>query len=83
MKVLQHVRNESHRFGITRHRNRRSKNAFNSELENIKGIGEQSIKDLLKHFKSVERIKHAEQKELEEVLGCTKRVWFSNTFTLK
>ncbi|MRI63815.1 excinuclease ABC subunit UvrC [Ornithobacterium rhinotracheale] len=72
LKVLQHVRNESHRFGITRHRNRRSKNAFNSELENIKGIGEQSIKDLLKHFKSVERIKHAEQKELEEVLGVHK-----------
>uniref|UniRef100_UPI0039A47C74 excinuclease ABC subunit UvrC n=1 Tax=Ornithobacterium rhinotracheale TaxID=28251 RepID=UPI0039A47C74 len=80
LKVLQHVRNESHRFGITRHRNRRSKNAFNSELENIKGIGEQSIKDLLRHFKSVERIREAEQKELEEVLGVHKASLVFNYF---
>ena len=47
LKVLQHVRDESHRFGITRHRNRRSKNAYNSVLEEINGIGPQTIKELL------------------------------------
>ena len=69
LKILQHIRNESHRFGITRHRNRRSKNSFNSELEGIQGIGPQTIKDLLKHYKSVKRIKESDKKELEEVVG--------------
>ncbi|MBV7440875.1 excinuclease ABC subunit UvrC [Weeksellaceae bacterium TAE3-ERU29] len=69
LKILQHIRNESHRFGITRHRNRRSKNSFNSELEGIQGIGPQTIKELLKHYKSVKRIKESDKKELEEVVG--------------
>ena len=69
LKILQHIRNESHRFGITRHRNRRSKNSFNSELEGIQGIGPQTIKDLLKHYKSVKRIKESDKKELEDVVG--------------
>ncbi|MFV0306075.1 MAG: excinuclease ABC subunit UvrC [Moheibacter sp.] len=69
LKVLQHVRNESHRFGITKHRNRRSNNSFNSELETISGIGEKTIQDLLRKFKSVKRIKSATKDELAEVIG--------------
>jgi excinuclease ABC subunit C len=69
LKVLQHIRNESHRFGITKHRNRRSKNSFNSELEGIPGIGEKTIQELLSKFKSVKRIKSANQEELAEIVG--------------
>lgn len=69
LKVLQHVRNESHRFGITRHRNRRSNNSFNSELEGIPGVGEKTIQELLQKFKSVKRIKSATFEELTEVVG--------------
>ena len=69
LKVLQHIRNESHRFGITKHRNRRSKNSFNSELEGIPGIGEKTIQELLSKFKSVKRIKSATKEELAEIVG--------------
>lgn len=69
LKVLQHIRNESHRFGISRHRNRRSKNTFNSELDGIPGIGEKTVQDLLNKFKSVKRIKSASKEELAEIVG--------------
>ncbi|MBA5629663.1 excinuclease ABC subunit UvrC [Moheibacter lacus] len=69
LKVLQHVRNESHRFGITKHRNLRSKNSFNSELEGIPGIGKKTIQELLSKFKSVKRIKSATKEELAEIVG--------------
>lgn len=69
LKVLQQVRDESHRFGITRHRAKRSKQAFNSELENIPGVGEKTIKELLTHFKSVQKIKSASLLALTEVVG--------------
>ncbi|WP_333662408.1 excinuclease ABC subunit UvrC [Chishuiella changwenlii] len=82
LKVLQYVRDESHRFGITRHRNRRSKNAYNSVLEEIDGIGPQTIKELLTNFKSVERIKNASLLELTDVIGKSKakkiKDYFSN-----
>ena len=82
LKVLQHVRDESHRFGITRHRNRRSKNAYNSVLEEIEGIGPQTIKELLTNFKSVERIKNASLLELTDLIGKSKakkiKDYFSN-----
>ncbi|WP_291098453.1 MULTISPECIES: excinuclease ABC subunit UvrC [unclassified Empedobacter] len=82
LKVLQHVRDESHRFGITRHRNRRSKNAYNSVLEEIEGIGPQTIKELLTKFKSVERIKNASLLELTDCIGKSKakkiKDYFSN-----
>lgn len=68
LKVIQHLRNEAHRFGITHHRNLRSKNSIQSELSLIEGIGEKSIQDLLRKFKSVKRVKEATLKELEEVL---------------
>lgn len=69
LKVLQHVRNESHRFGISKHRNRRSKNSFHSELDGIPGVGEKTIQELLSKFKSVKRIKTATKEELAEVVG--------------
>lgn len=72
LKVLQHVRNESHRFGISKHRNRRSNNSFNSELEGIPGVGDKTIQDLLSKFKSVKRIKSATKEELAEVVGLSR-----------
>lgn len=69
LKVLQRVRDEAHRFGISKHRNKRSKATFTSELEGIPGIGEKSIEELLKKFKSVKRIKSASLEEIEEVIG--------------
>lgn len=80
LKVLQHVRNESHRFGITRHRNRRSNNSFNSELEGIPGVGEKTIQVLLQKFKSVKRIKSATFEELTEVVGKSRAEKIFNYF---
>lgn len=68
LKVIQHLRNEAHRFGITHHRNRRSKAGIQTELTNIEGVGEKSIQDLLRKFKSVKRIKEASLKDLQEVV---------------
>lgn len=68
LKVIQHLRNEAHRFGITHHRNRRSKAFIHTELAAIDGIGKKSREDLLRKFKSVKRIKGASVKELETVL---------------
>ena len=77
LKVIQHLRNEAHRFGITHHRNRRSKAGIQTELSNIDGIGEKSIQNLLRKFKSVKRIKEASLKELEEAvpLNRAQAVW--------
>lgn len=69
LKVLQRVRDEAHRFGISKHRNKRSKASFTSELEDIPGIGKKSINDLLRKFKSVKRIKSASLEEVKEVIG--------------
>lgn len=72
LKVIQHLRNEAHRFGITHHRNRRSKAGVQSELFNIEGIGEKSAEELLRKFKSVKRVKEATLKELEEILPLSR-----------
>lgn len=72
LKIIQQLRNEAHRFGITFHRNKRSKTAINSELESINGVGEKTAKELLKHFKSVKRIKEATMENLKEVVGESK-----------
>lgn len=72
LKVIQQLRNEAHRFGIEHHRNKRSKSALNTELETIPGIGEKTIVDLLKHFKSVKRISNAKLDELESVVGVVR-----------
>ena len=72
LKIIQQLRNEAHRFGVRLHRNRRSKNAVSSSLDNILGIGDKTIVKLLKEFKSVKRIKEASTDELATVIGTAK-----------
>ena len=72
LKIIQHLRNEAHRFGITFHRNKRSKAAINSELESIEGVGEKTAQELLKSFKSVKRIKEASIENLAQTVGMAK-----------
>lgn len=72
LKIIQHLRNEAHRFGITHHRDKRSKSALETSLETIPGIGEKTMLLLIKHFKSVKRIKKATEKEISEVVGASK-----------
>lgn len=72
LKIIQQLRNEAHRFGIEHHRNRRSKVALKTELENIPGVGEQTIVDLMKTFKTVKRIANAKLDELEAVVGFSR-----------
>ncbi len=69
LKIIQQLRNEAHRFGIEHHRNKRSKSALNTELETIPGIGEKTVVELLKHFKSAKRVANAKLDELEAVVG--------------
>ena len=72
LKIIQQLRNEAHRFGITFHRDKRSKAALNSSVESIPGIGEKTMLTLIKHFKSVKRLKLASEKEISEVIGVSK-----------
>jgi excinuclease ABC subunit C len=72
LKVIQFLRNEAHRFGITFHRDKRSKSALNSSIESIPGIGEKTMLTLIKHFKSVKRLKLATEKEISDVVGTSK-----------
>ena len=72
LKLLQRIRDEAHRFAITFHRKVRSKNAFGTQLTAIPGIGEGTAERLLKHFKSVKKIKEASEEQLTEVVGSSK-----------
>jgi len=72
LKIIQQLRNEAHRFSITHHRNKRSKNSLTNELEQISGIGKQTIVSLLKHFKSVKRVSEASFETIEKVVGKSK-----------
>ncbi len=72
LKVIQHLRNEAHRFGITHHRNKRSKAALVSEITEIKGIGEKTFEELIRNFKSIQGVKKASHEELAEVIGNAK-----------
>ncbi|SFB67857.1 Excinuclease ABC subunit C [Flagellimonas taeanensis] len=72
LKIIQQLRNEAHRFGITHHRNKRSKGAIGTELVGIEGIGEKTAEQLLKSFKSVKRIKEASMESLAEAVGMAK-----------
>lgn len=69
LKIIQHLRNEAHRFGITFHRNKRSKSAIQSELEQIPNVGKQTITTLLRKFKSAKRVKNATFEELVAEVG--------------
>ena len=69
LKVICHLRDEAHRFGITFHRQKRSANFLHSELESIEGIGEKSIQQLLRHFRTMKAIRAASLDELAAVVG--------------
>ncbi len=72
LKVIQHIRDEAHRFGITHHRNKRSRQTFKTELSDIKGISEKTADKLLLTFKSVKAIKETPLSELENAIGKSK-----------
>lgn len=72
LKIIQQLRNEAHRFGITHHRDKRSKSALKNSLESIPGIGEKTMVTLLKHFKSVKRLQNATENEISDVVGASK-----------
>ena len=69
LRIIQQLRDEAHRFGITFHRQKRSKSAITSELDNVEGIGSKTKESLLQHFKSVKRIQEASLEELQQVAG--------------
>lgn len=83
LKVVQHLRDEAHRFGITHHRNRRSKAQIQSELSQIPGVGPATEQALLKEFRSVKRIAAASVDALAEVVGPAKARVIRNHFTQK
>ncbi|WP_153796999.1 excinuclease ABC subunit UvrC [Foetidibacter luteolus] len=80
LKLVRRIRDEVHRFGITFHRQKRSKGTFVNELENIKGIGKQTAAQLLKHFKSVNNIKTKTADEIAVVTGKAKSGLVYNYF---
>ncbi|MGN0237508.1 MAG: excinuclease ABC subunit UvrC [Lepagella sp.] len=81
LRVIQALRDEAHRFGITHHRNRRSKSQIVSELDNIKGVGPATAATLMRHFKSLKRLKEAELAELEKVVGKSKAALIVQAFS--
>ncbi|MBQ8772997.1 MAG: excinuclease ABC subunit C, partial [Muribaculaceae bacterium] len=72
LRVVQHLRDEAHRFGITHHRNKRSKSQLVSELDEIKGVGEKSQIALIQRFKSVKRLREASTEAIADVVGSAK-----------
>lgn len=69
LKIIQQLRNEAHRFGITHHRDKRSKGALKTSMESIPGVGEKTMTELIRHFKSVKRLKLAQEEEIAGVVG--------------
>ncbi len=80
LKIIQQLRNEAHRFGITHHRNKRSKSAIQSELSNINGIGEKTKLRLLKKYKSVKRIQETSLEDLIKIIGVDKATKIYNHY---
>ena len=72
LKVICHIRDEAHRFGITHHRNRRSKNFIKTGLEGIEGVGEKSVTALLRHFRTVSNIGKASLDDIAKIVGQSK-----------
>lgn len=72
LQMIRRIRDEVHRFGISFHRNKRSKGTFKNEIENIKGIGKSTAESLLKHFRSVKNIREKSEAELAAVVGLSK-----------
>jgi len=80
LRVIQQIRDEAHRFGITHHRKRRDKGTLQSELDTIQGIGPSSIELLLKELKSVKKIKEAPLELLEQIVGKAKATLIKDYF---
>src|SRR5450759_203686 len=80
LKIIQHLRHEAHRFGISFHRDKRSKEMTKSDLDEIKGIGGVTKAILLKHFGSIEKIRNASDTELEKIVGPAKTAILSSYF---
>ncbi len=80
LKLIRRIRDEVHRFGITFHRNQRSKGTFKNELENIEGIGKATADVLLQHFRSVANIKKANLADLTAHVGAAKATLIQNYF---
>jgi excinuclease ABC subunit C len=80
LKLIRRIRDEVHRFGITFHRNKRSKGTFKNELEDIKGIGKSTADQLLKTFRSVKNIKARSLEEIEAVVGKAKARMIADHF---
>jgi excinuclease ABC subunit C len=70
LRIIQHMRDEAHRFGISHHRDRRSKDALRSELTEIPGVGMHTTQTLLRHFKTVGKVKEASEEQLREVINA-------------
>ena len=83
LKVVQRLRDEAHRFGIAHHRNKRSKSQVASALDSITGVGEKTKQLLLRHFKSVKRIKEASEEQLAQVVGPAKAKLVFNALNIK
>lgn len=83
LKVIQHIRDEAHRFGITFHKKIRSKDFIKSELKNIKGIGDITIKQLFLKFKTIDRIKTTNLNELKEIVGAKRAINIFEYFKCK
>lgn len=82
LKIIQQLRNEAHRFGITHHRGKRSKGTIKTELTQINGISDKTAQKLLSHFKSVKRIKEAGEDEIQKVIGKAKARLVIDFFTV-
>ena len=80
LRTIQQIRDEVHRFGITHHRNRRSKSFTSTGLSEIKGVGSTTATDVLRHFRSLKRVREATLSELEEVVGKSKAQLIFNHF---
>ncbi|MCJ7758696.1 MAG: excinuclease ABC subunit UvrC [Gillisia sp.] len=80
LKIIQQLRNEAHRFGITFHRDKRSKKALNTELESIPGVGDKTVVELLTHFRSLKRIKEVTLEDLTQVIGAARAAKIYNYY---
>lgn len=80
LKIIQQLRNEAHRFGITFHRNKRSSASLNTELEEIPGIGEKTVVELLKNFRSLKRVKEASEENIAAVIGKSRAAVIYNHY---
>ncbi|MBK9424401.1 MAG: excinuclease ABC subunit UvrC [Bacteroidetes bacterium] len=80
LRTIQQIRDEVHRFGITHHRNRRSKSFTSTGLSEIKGVGSTTATEVLRHFRSLKRVREADLSELEEIVGKSKAHLIFNHF---